>query len=97
MKLFAIFAAAASAIDLTTLALLQNGQNGFAQTNPLALMALTGNDKLDSDTYMMMNVLSGKGLNFNDPIIMAQLLDGGLNENLSKAGFNAKPMSETIL
>ena len=31
MKLFAIFAAAASAIDLTTLALLQNGRNGFGQ------------------------------------------------------------------
>ena len=55
--------------------------------NPLAMMALTGNDKLDSETYMMMNVLAGKGLNFNDPIIMAELLDGGLNENLSKAGF----------
>ena len=51
------------------------------------MMALTGNDKLDSETYMMMNVLAGKGLNFNDPIIMAELLDGGLNENLSKAGF----------
>ena len=48
------------------------------------MMALTGNDKLDSETYMMMNVLAGKGLNFNDPIIMAELLDGGLNENLSK-------------
>ena len=33
MKLFAIFAVAASAIDLTTLALLQNGQNGFAKVS----------------------------------------------------------------
>ena len=48
------------------------------------MLALTGNNNLDSDTYMMMNVLSGRGLNFNDPIIMAQLLDGGLDENLSK-------------
>merc|ERR1712156_233191 len=85
MKLFAVFAAAASAIDLTTLALLQNGSrgNGFG-TNPFALMALTGNDKLDADSYMMMNALSGKGIDLNDPIIMAQLLDGGLDSNLSK-------------
>ena len=33
MKLFAIFAVSASAIDLTTLALLQNGQNGFAKVS----------------------------------------------------------------
>ena len=106
MKPFAIFAVAASALDLTTLALLQNGQNGFAKVssliilighsatyfwlaqnwfkNPLTMLALTGNKNLDSETYMMMNALSGKGLDFNDPIIMAALLDGGLNENLSK-------------
>jgi len=48
------------------------------------MLALTGNNNLDSETYMMMNALSGKGLDFNDPIIMAALLDGGLNDNLSK-------------
>jgi len=48
MKLFAIFAVAASAIDLTTLALLQNGQNGFAKVSFYSSFSLA-RDYLTSD------------------------------------------------